>query len=143
MILNLTFKDSRLEDEEIVGLLTSFFDVIEQIHDRERKASYYTHFYQERLNKNDRIVISRFLNYVISSLTKENSNFKKNNPSSSGKGSIDESEISLLSNRFFLKIRQEGQKVVSTLAKESSSGHLKAVTTTNAAVLKRKGVKRK
>lgn len=54
------------KDEEIKGILLSFFSVSRDIIMKERKASYFNHFCFERLNKNERrwllINLSNFIN---------------------------------------------------------------------------------
>jgi hypothetical protein len=60
---------SNSERNHFIGILRSFFVVIEEILTRKRKASYLIHFFFERLEKDERRKFIFILIKIISSLT--------------------------------------------------------------------------
>lgn len=58
--------------QQFNGLLLSFFDAVSSVTEGTRKATYFNHFYRERLNKKEKRVLSAVLGQLLKQLSKMN-----------------------------------------------------------------------
>ena len=70
-----------LKQEEFVGLFLSFLSAVSEVSDGTRKSTYLNQFYRERLNKNEKRVISSSLGQLLKQLGKMNESFQINESS--------------------------------------------------------------
>lgn len=59
------------KSEEVRGILVSLFEAVIEVGNRRRKASYITHFFQERLDRGERRNLSMILANLQKSLLSE------------------------------------------------------------------------
>lgn len=125
MKIQLDFQDSLLQGkdkEHLLGLMVSFLDILDDILSQRIRASALSHFYRERLNRNERKLLQLFFEKNIERIREKTR--KTHNVSESKY--LKESEVP----EVFLEIFSYFQNsVVSTRATEVSSGS-KAGTTT-------------
>jgi hypothetical protein len=102
-----------MDSEHLKGLVVSFLDILDDILIRRSPVSTLTHFYQERLNKNERKLLQVFFEKNIERMTKK----RQKDLSESGSTNSEESQIP---DEFQVILRFFQQKVVvSTHATES------------------------
>jgi hypothetical protein len=63
---------SGMKQSDIRGLLLSFLTTVTEVTEGQRKVSYLSHFYRERLNRFEKKKLILILNHFISQLSEEN-----------------------------------------------------------------------